>query len=90
MSSVQTALLDFIQSELAIGRSQPIKPEDDLFTSGILDSLGVLQLVLFIEEQFGVKVPDQDVVFENFQSVAAIERYLADKKAETSTDGGNL
>lgn len=88
MSSVQSALLDFIQRELAIGRRQPIEAEDDLFTSGILDSLGVLQMVLFIEEQFGVKVPDEDVVFENFQSVAAIDAYLSRKKGESASNEG--
>lgn len=90
MSNVQSALLQFIQSELAIGRRQPIEAEDDLFTSGILDSLGVLQMVLFIEEQFGVKVPDEDVVFENFQSVAAIDAYLSKQRGEAAADEGTV
>lgn len=72
----QNALTNFIMNELAVGRSKQITPDDDLFSSGVLDSLGVLQLVLFIEEQFGIEVPDEDVVFENFQSVSAIAGYL--------------
>ena len=40
--------------------------------SGILDSLGILQLVAFIEERFNVCVADEDVVYENFYSIGAI------------------
>lgn len=76
----QTAIAEFIMKELAIGRKKPIVPDEDLFASGVLDSLGVLQLVLFLEEQFGVKVPDEDVVLENFQSLDAMARYLDSKK----------
>ena len=36
-----------------------------------------MQLVLFIEERLGVKVPDEDVVIENFRSVSALTAYLA-------------
>jgi acyl carrier protein len=75
-----TVLTDFIQKELAIGRSTPIKPDDDLLGSGVVDSLGILRLVLFIEEQFSFKVPDEDVVIDNFQSVAALTQYLQSKK----------
>jgi len=45
-------------------------------SSGIIDSLGILQLVTFIEERFGVQVPDEDVVYENFHSVKALADYL--------------
>lgn len=75
MSKVQS-LIDYIMNELAVGRASNLNPDDDLFSSGLLDSLGVLQLVLFIEEQFGVEIPDEDVVFENFQSVNAITEYI--------------
>lgn len=84
MSNLQSALKSFIQNELAVGRGKELQPEDDLFTSGILDSLGILQLVLFIEEQFSVQVPDEDVVFENFHSLNAISEYLERRKIENS------
>ena len=76
----QTALAGYIQKELAIGRKKPILPDEDLFASGVLDSLGVLQLVLFVEEQFGIKVADEDVVLENFQTLDAMARYIASRQ----------
>ncbi len=78
---ISAALIDYIQKDLAIGRSKPIDPDENLFSSGVLDSMGVMQLVLFIEEGLGVKVPDADLAFENLQSVSAIVGYLERRKA---------
>ena len=87
MSNIQSALADFIQQELAVGKTEPVDPEEDLFSSGILDSLGILQLVMFIEERFSVEIPDEDVVFENFHSLAAIEEYLDSRRAVDGKSG---
>jgi acyl carrier protein len=79
---IQESLSEYILKELAIGRKKPIQPDEDLFSSGILDSLGVLQLVLFIEEQLGIQVPDEDVVFDNFKDIATIGAYLESRKTD--------
>lgn len=72
----QTILMDYIQEELLKGRKMELNPEADLLSAGVLDSLGILQMVAFIEERFGYQVPDEDVVFENFVSVNALTDYL--------------
>jgi acyl carrier protein len=69
-------LLEFVRDELAVGSKKNIQTSDDLLNAGILDSLGVLQLVAFVEEHFGIQIPDEDVVMENFQSVDALSAYL--------------
>jgi acyl carrier protein len=78
---INATLIEYIQKDLAIGRSKPIHPDENLFSSGVLDSIAVMQLVLFIEERLGVKVPDSDLAFENLQSVSAIVGYLERRKA---------
>ena len=72
----QTILMEYIKDDLLKGRKVDLKPEDDLLSAGILDSLGILQMVAFIEERFGYQVPDEDVVFENFVSIEALTNYL--------------
>lgn len=69
-------LMDYIKEELLRGRSAHISENDDLLASGIINSLGILQLVSFIEEQMGVDIPVEDVVYENFQSVDTLATYL--------------
>jgi D-alanine--poly(phosphoribitol) ligase subunit 2 len=43
---------------------------------GLIDSLGVMRLVAFLEEEFDVKIPPQDLTIENFITVQAITTYL--------------
>ena len=77
----QEILQDFIENKITKGRVKNISPQDDLLSNGILDSLGILQLVAFIDESLGVQIPDEDVVFENFQSIEAIINYIKGKES---------
>jgi acyl carrier protein len=74
--STSNILLEYIKKELAVGSKRNIQMDDDLLSAGIIDSLGVLQLVSFIEDQFNIQMPDEDVVLENFQSVNSLASYL--------------
>ncbi|MAT44676.1 MAG: acyl carrier protein [Anaerolineaceae bacterium] len=73
-------LINYVQTELAKGRKSEIKPDDDLLSEGILDSLGILQLVSFLEETFDIEVDDEDVVLENFMTISAINDFIQSKK----------
>jgi acyl carrier protein len=48
---------------------------------GIVDSVGVLELVLFVEETFGVEVNDQEIIPDNFDSVDKLANYIRSKTA---------
>ena len=48
---------------------------------GIVDSVGVLELVLFVEETFGVEVNDQEIIPDNFDSVEKLAGYIRSKTA---------
>jgi acyl carrier protein len=72
----QAMLMDYIKRELLRGRSINLKEDDNLLDSGIVNSLGILQLVAFIEEGLGIQVPVEDVVYEHFQSVSQLATYL--------------
>lgn len=50
---------------------------------GIVDSTGVLELVMFVEETFVITVEDEEIVPENFDSVQRLARYVRLKKGET-------
>jgi len=62
-------LLDSTQAELAV--------HDDLLEDGLVDSLGIMRLIAYIESEFGFSVPAQDVTVETFMSVETIAAYLA-------------
>ena len=53
-----------------------------LTQQGVLDSMGVLELIMFVEERFGVKVPDEDTLPENLDSVDRIVRYVRSRSGQ--------
>ena len=56
------------------------RDDQSLMSSGTLDSTGILELIMFVEEKFAVKIPDEDMLPENFDSVKAIAAYIERKK----------
>jgi hypothetical protein len=53
-----------------------------LLSKGIVDSHGVMELVGFLEERYGITVGDEDLSPENFESVASIEAYVQRKNGQ--------
>ena len=50
---------------------------ESLFESGVLDSFALVDLVSALEQGFGIKIPDSDLIPQRFESIARIEQYLA-------------
>jgi len=74
---VETLINDYISRELVQDPALlPLADETSLLDSGILDSLSLLRLVVYLEERFGIMVGDADLLPENFASVEAICAYL--------------
>jgi len=65
----------------------PLDDDASLLESGVVDSTGVLELTLFVEETFRVKVLDEEIVPENFDSVGRITRYVNTKENARSGNG---
>jgi acyl carrier protein len=61
---------------LYMRRDFRLDDNDSLLGSGIIDSMGVMEVIAFIETEFGVEVDDEDVTEENLGSIRAIGRYV--------------
>jgi acyl carrier protein len=81
MQNTKEIIMNYIKENFIAGRSGKVEltPEISLLESGIMDSTGILELVLFLEEHFSIKIEDEDIVPENLDSIANILAYL-DKK----------
>lgn len=77
MTSYETAIRDFLVTTF-LPDMQPnqIERDLDLLESGVVDSLGLLTLISWIEEHFEIDVGDEDLSPENFDSVAMITEYV--------------
>lgn len=81
MDKMDKIILDYITDELTHETlDDALEADDDLLGGGILDSLGMMKLILFIENEFEVKVPPEDMVIENFMTVGHISSYLEKNK----------
>lgn len=70
-----------IENFLYMRRDLVLGEGDLLLERGIIDSMGVMELVAFIEEQFGVAVGDDDVTEQNLGSLGAIGAFVSSRKA---------
>lgn len=69
-------LLRYLTTEILSGQANELQSEDDLLSTDMIDSMGVMRLVAFIEAESGLKVPPEDITVENFLSVDTICDYL--------------
>jgi acyl carrier protein len=74
---MQEELVDFITHQL-LGDHADVKlaVDEDLLGSGLVDSIGMMQLIHFIEERLNTRIPLEDVTIENFMTIEVIDRYL--------------
>ncbi|PWD98001.1 acyl carrier protein [Marinilabilia rubra] len=79
MSSMKEEIKGFI-AETSFTDPKIIKDETMLFEEGIFDSMGLLNLISFLEEKYGVKTEDTDLMEDNFQNLVAIENFVTRKK----------
>lgn len=79
--TIAQTLRSFIQENFLYMRPDLQYGNDDsLLAKGVIDSLGVMEIVGFLEERFEMTVEQDDVTEQNFGSVAAIARYVAAKR----------
>lgn len=73
MTLTRDALISYIQRELNI--DEPIDGGTELFSTGMLDSVSMVGLIAFVEEQAGAHVQPGDVTLDNFDTIDAILAY---------------
>ena len=64
---------------LFTGDGYPYSDDASFLNEGIVDSMNVLELVMFVEQTFGVKVDDQDIIPDNFDSVTKLATFVESK-----------
>lgn len=72
----------FIASELLRGsHNKPLGDDDPLIESGVIDSMGVMSLLAFLEKEFSIEIPGDDLIPENFSTISAIAALIERQRA---------
>ena len=78
--NVEESIRSHILSELSFpGSPEELTDDYPLLERGVVDSLGILKLVLFLEEDLDVEIEDEDLIPDHFESIAAIAQLVAAK-----------
>jgi acyl carrier protein len=82
---LQEKLRAFIVSEFLLEQQRDsIDLDDDLLSSGTIDSMGVMELVAYMEESLGVRIDDEDIVPETFRTLRALTELAVAKRHAAS------
>jgi acyl carrier protein len=72
-SKIKTFLAQQFPMTKNVGNDEP------LLTNGLIDSLGILDVVTFVENEFGIVVSDEDLLPENFGSIHSLTNFVHNK-----------
>ena len=77
LTPTEAAVRQFLIEDVFYDKDlKDLGPDDSLLARGLLDSMSILKTVTFCEEQFGIAIPDEDVLPDHFESVRAIARLV--------------
>ncbi len=85
LSTLECELTALIRERL-LELPESFAPETNLYDAG-LDSMGIMQLLLLVEDRFGILIPEADVSRRNFCNVANLSRLLHERLAQRATGG---
>ena len=71
----------FIEGHIPKANQQGVNDDDQLLENGLLDSLAILDVVTFLEEEFGISISDDELTPDNFQSIRTMSIYVQEKKS---------
>ncbi len=75
---IKEIVKEFLQKK--IGKETEFGYEDDIFKLGLVNSLFALELVVFLENSFGITVENEDLNLKNFNQINHIEQFIDRKK----------
>lgn len=79
------AAVDQIRDYVARTFNKTVEPDDSLLDSGLVDSTGIFELVGFLEDTFAVKIEDEEIVPEHFETSAMVAAFVERKRSGSAT-----
>ena len=80
MTDISNTILQYIKTNLTdLDENGELEKNENLLKIGVIDSLGMMKLVNFIERKFNIQIPFGDITAENFMTVENIDDYISHK-----------
>ena len=81
MSSVRDRVRQFILANFYVADAGALGDDDSLMAEGIVDSTGMLDVILFLEEEMKIHIEDTEMIPDNLDSIARIDAFVGKKQA---------
>ena len=88
-AGISELVRSFLQRKLPSARKKNFNDDSNLLESGIIDSLGVLELVTFLERSFAIRIADDELTPENFASVNSISSFVKHRNRSTEASAAD-
>jgi acyl carrier protein len=80
MDTIKTQVKQYVMDNFLMGAGpEELRDEDSFMGQHVIDSVGVLELISYLEQTFGIKVEDEEMVPDNLDSLEGVGRYLQRK-----------
>jgi acyl carrier protein len=79
MPQIEQSLREFLRNTLFLGDADSLSNDDSFLDTGIIDSMGILHLVSFVQETYEIPVADDELVTSNWDSIHRISDYVRRK-----------
>ena len=77
---IKKQIIDFITNNFLFDNTQTnLDEKESLLETGVIDSTGVLELIAFIEETYGIKIEDEEIIPENLDTILDITYFIGQK-----------
>ncbi len=76
---------DYIRQQFPLARQKEIRDDDSLLEEGLIDSLGVLEVVAFLESQFNILLSDEEMLSDNFETISTLSAFVDSKTSCNAT-----
>jgi acyl carrier protein len=75
-SNIEIPIIDYIRTQIIKKPGYMLEPQDSLISSGLIDSFHLVDLALFVEEKFGVRIEDTELNASTFDTIAELAEII--------------
>jgi len=84
-AEIKETIRNFIFQKFPAAARRHVGDDDSLLAGGIVDSLGVLDVVQFMEETFGITLSDEDMLSDHFETISGMAGFVAGRRLPSDT-----
>lgn len=87
MAIIEQDVRAFLRDNLFLTNVENVSDDDSFLEKGLVDSMGILHLIAFVEDKYGIRPADQDLTTENWDSIRRMSDYIRGKLAAIDGNG---